>query len=144
MRVAVKKLPNLGADQPSGEAMHAALLREIELASKFSSDRWAVDVCRSCAGDWPGVRGKRQRARPPGLGALHRTWLDALCGPAPLLGLAALDEAQPAPACAPCWSRLVKVYGACTADREHICLIMELMEGGCWDGGSLLLFIAPR
>ena len=42
-RVAVKKLPNLGADQPSGESMYAALLREIELASKFSSDRWAAD-----------------------------------------------------------------------------------------------------
>lgn len=40
-RVAVKKLPNLGPDQPSGESMYAALLREIELASKFSSDRWA-------------------------------------------------------------------------------------------------------
>ncbi|KAL4420504.1 hypothetical protein ABPG75_010160 [Micractinium tetrahymenae] len=63
-RVAVKKLPNLGPDQPSGESMYAALLREIELASKFSSDR------------------------------------------------------------------LVKVYGACTADREHVCLIMELLEGG--------------
>lgn len=22
------------------------------------------------------------------------------------------------------------MYGACTADREHVCLIMELMEGG--------------
>ena len=26
--------------------------------------------------------------------------------------------------------RLVKVYGACTADTRHVCLIMELMEGG--------------
>lgn len=26
--------------------------------------------------------------------------------------------------------RLVKVYGACTADRAHVALIMELLEGG--------------
>ncbi|EFN52665.1 hypothetical protein CHLNCDRAFT_138610 [Chlorella variabilis] len=63
-RVAVKKLPLFGPDQPCSEGMYAAMLREIELASKFSSDR------------------------------------------------------------------LVQVYGACTADREHVCLIMELMEGG--------------
>ena len=25
--------------------------------------------------------------------------------------------------------RLVKVYGACTADREHVCLIMEVGAG---------------
>lgn len=31
---------------------------------------------------------------------------------------------------APLGARLVKVYGACTADREHVCLIMELLEGG--------------
>lgn len=38
--MAVKKLPLFGPDQPCSEGMYAAMLREIELASKFSSDRW--------------------------------------------------------------------------------------------------------
>ncbi|KAI3430797.1 hypothetical protein D9Q98_009209 [Chlorella vulgaris] len=63
-RVAVKTLPQFGPGQPCSDGMFAAMLREIELASKFSSDR------------------------------------------------------------------LVKVYGACTADRAHVALIMELLEGG--------------
>lgn len=37
--VAVKKLPQFGPDQPCGEHMYAALVREIQLASKFSCDR---------------------------------------------------------------------------------------------------------
>lgn len=41
-RVAVKMLPHFGPDQPFSEGMYSALLREIELASKFSSDRWAA------------------------------------------------------------------------------------------------------
>ncbi|PSC71845.1 serine threonine kinase [Micractinium conductrix] len=62
--VAVKRLPPCQSDQPAADSMYAALLREIELASKF------------------------------------------------------------------CCDRLVQVFGACTADREHVCLIMELMQGG--------------
>ena len=30
----------------------------------------------------------------------------------------------------PTGRRLVKVYGACTADREHVCLIMEVRGAG--------------
>ena len=48
--MAVKKLPQFagpnghgnGEEQPCSEGMYLALLREIELASKFSSDRWGV------------------------------------------------------------------------------------------------------
>lgn len=39
-RVAVKKLPQFGPDQPCGEGMYSALLREIELASKFNCERF--------------------------------------------------------------------------------------------------------
>ena len=38
--MAVKKLPPFSADAPVTQAMFDALLREIELASKFNSDRW--------------------------------------------------------------------------------------------------------
>uniref|UniRef100_A0A1D1ZQR8 Protein kinase domain-containing protein n=1 Tax=Auxenochlorella protothecoides TaxID=3075 RepID=A0A1D1ZQR8_AUXPR len=38
-RVAVKKLPPVGADAVAGTALHAALRREVELASKFDSER---------------------------------------------------------------------------------------------------------
>lgn len=63
-RVAVKRLPQLAADQPGGQVLKDALIREIGLASKFASDR------------------------------------------------------------------LVRVFGACTSDPEHLALIMELEEGG--------------
>jgi len=63
--VAVKKLPPFSDNnQPGGQVMYDALLREIALASKFDCDR------------------------------------------------------------------LVRVYGACTQDKDHVCLIMELCENG--------------
>jgi hypothetical protein len=37
--VAVKKLPRLSDDQPFSEQLYEALLREIQLASKFDCDR---------------------------------------------------------------------------------------------------------
>ena len=55
--MAVKKLPQFagpnghgnGEEQPCSEGMYLAMLREIELASKFSSDR--CGVCLQC-GVW--------------------------------------------------------------------------------------------
>ncbi len=40
--VAVKKLPQLTPDQPFSEQLYEALLREIQLASKFDCDRCAA------------------------------------------------------------------------------------------------------
>ena len=54
-QVAVKKLPQLGPEQPLSEALYEGLLREIQLASKFDCDRWGIgyerqyfNTCLSC------------------------------------------------------------------------------------------------
>jgi hypothetical protein len=64
-RVAVKTLPQFGPDQPCSESMYGALLREIELASKFSSDRCESSHPCSRFPHWQPVRIAVRCASPP-------------------------------------------------------------------------------
>ena len=144
-RVAVKKLPPFSADAPITQAMFDALLREIELASKFNSDRWgrrwalgwALGLRCDChRALWKGALLKRNRICEPDACSLPPSHLW------PLANSHHSPTARPAPAPRPLPApsphtphplprpRLVKVYGACTRDTEHVALIMELMQGG--------------
>lgn len=112
--VAVKRLPPCQSDQPAADSMYAALLREIELASKFCCDRWgraALAGKGEARGDSREGKGVARGQGPASVLAVVRATLTFSC--------------PPRPCC-----RLVQVFGACTADREHVCLIMELMQGG--------------